>query len=93
MQWWEVNRYTRGIQRSKRHIFEAVRMLGLWTVSCQRSKEQPSLKLEDLCVFPWERSGTHSTNIPLTEDDEKELQRLMREENEKIEQKIKEEQS
>ena len=79
---WQIRAAIRGYYRQQRPHYEAARMLGLWTVSCQRSKNSPPLKIHDLIKFPWEQE--RPADLP-TDEEVEELRRMIDEENRQIE--------
>lgn len=75
LRYWHIRAAIRGYYRAQRPTFEAARLLGLWTVSCQRSPDSPPLHLTDLIPYPWD---THQQKEP-EEDDPQQLQALLAE--------------
>lgn len=72
---WQLRAAIRGYYRQQRPYYESARLLGLWTVSCQRSSDAPALSLQDLVEFPWDNN---SENI-IDKEDEEALAKLLEE--------------
>lgn len=79
MQWWEVNRYIAGNRRKERATMEAARLVGFWSLNAMGAKLH---SLTDLITFPWEKEQPDTE--PLPDNYVEEMQRLIREENERL---------
>ena len=85
MQWWEVLRTHRGINRRYRELWNATRQLGYWTTSTNFRYYQNVRCPEDLLPLPWSNSndGGKAEPVALSDEEIHRLQDLMRKENEK----------
>lgn len=72
---WQIRAAVRGYYRNQRPTYEAARLLGLWTVSCQRDPKLPPLQLSDLIKFPWD--STHRNSFEAEAEDPDALAKLI----------------